>query len=60
MLIKVKKVLIKAYNNIGLIKRYHALLCYIYKILKTELKNKYIIIIMSYAYQLNAIRNYSL
>jgi hypothetical protein len=42
MLIKVKKVLIKAYNNIRLIKRYHILLRRIYKILKAKLKNKHI------------------
>jgi hypothetical protein len=42
MLIKVKEVLIKAYNSVGLIERYHALLCCTYKILKTELKNKHI------------------
>jgi hypothetical protein len=42
MLIKVKKVLVKAYNNVGLIERYHALLRYVYKILKTELKNEHI------------------
>jgi hypothetical protein len=42
MLIKVKEVLVKAYNNIGLIKQYHILLHCVYKILKTELKNKHI------------------
>jgi hypothetical protein len=42
MLIKVKEVLIKAYNSIGLIKRYYTLLYYTYKILKTELKDKHI------------------
>jgi plasmid replication initiation protein len=42
MSIKVKEVPIKAYNNIGLIKRYHTLLCRVYKILKAELKNKHI------------------
>jgi hypothetical protein len=42
MLIKVKKVLVKAYNSIGLVKRYYALLCRAYKILKKELKNKHI------------------
>jgi hypothetical protein len=42
MLIKVKKVLIKAYNSVGLIKRYHALLRRVYKILKAELKDKHI------------------
>jgi hypothetical protein len=42
MLIKVKKVLVKAYNNIRLIERYYTLLRYVYKILKKELKNKHI------------------
>jgi hypothetical protein len=42
MLIKVKEVLVKAYNSVGLVKRYHALLYCAYKILKAELKNKYI------------------
>jgi hypothetical protein len=42
MLIKVKKVPVKAYNSIGLIKRYHALLRQAYKILKKELKDKHI------------------
>jgi hypothetical protein len=42
MLIKIKKVFIKAYNSVRLIERYHALLRYVYKILKKELKNKYI------------------
>jgi hypothetical protein len=42
MLIKVKEVLIKAYNSIGLVEQYHVLLCRVYKILKIELKNKHI------------------
>jgi hypothetical protein len=42
MLIKVKKVLVKAYNSVGLVKRYYALLRYAYKIIKEELKNKHI------------------
>jgi hypothetical protein len=42
MLIKVKKVPVKAYNSIGLIKRYHAPLRRAYKILKAELKDKHI------------------
>jgi hypothetical protein len=42
MSIKVKKVLVKAYNSVGLIKRYYALLRQAYKILKKELKNKHI------------------
>jgi hypothetical protein len=42
MLIKVKKVLVKAYNSVGLVKQYHILLHYTYKILKTELKDKHI------------------
>jgi hypothetical protein len=42
MLIKVKEVFVKAYNSIGLVKRYYALLCCAYKIIKKELKNKHI------------------
>jgi hypothetical protein len=42
MLIKVKKVPVKAYNSIRLIKRYHAPLRHTYKILKKRLKNKHI------------------
>jgi hypothetical protein len=42
MLIKVKEVLVKAYNSVGLIERYHALLRRAYKILKAELKNEHI------------------
>jgi hypothetical protein len=42
MLIKVKEVLVKAYNSVGLVERYHALLRRVYKILKKELKNEHI------------------
>jgi hypothetical protein len=42
MLIKVKKVFVKAYNSMGLIDQYHVLLYYVYKILKEELKDKHI------------------
>jgi hypothetical protein len=42
MLIKVKEVLIKAHNSVGLVKQYHALLRRAYKIIKEELKNKHI------------------
>jgi hypothetical protein len=42
MLIKVKKVLVKAYNSVRLIEQYYALLHRVYKILKKELKNKHI------------------
>jgi hypothetical protein len=42
ILIKIKKVLVKAYNSIGLVEQYHVLLCCVYKILKKELKNKHI------------------
>jgi hypothetical protein len=42
MLIKVKKVLVKAYNSVGLIERYYALLRRTYEIIKKELKNKHI------------------
>jgi hypothetical protein len=42
MLIKVKEVLVKAHNSVGLVKQYHTLLHYVYKILKTELKDEHI------------------
>jgi hypothetical protein len=42
MLIKVKEVFVKAYNSVGLIKRYHVLLRQAYKILKKKLKDKHI------------------
>jgi hypothetical protein len=42
MLIKVKEVPVKAYNSVGLVERYHVLLCCAYKIIKEELKNKHI------------------
>jgi hypothetical protein len=42
ILIKVKKVLVKAYNSVGLIEQYHTLLRCVYKILKAELKDKHI------------------
>jgi hypothetical protein len=42
MLIKVKEVLVKAHNSVGLVERYHALLRRVYEILKAELKNKHI------------------
>jgi hypothetical protein len=42
MLIEVKKVPVKAYNSVGLVEQYHALLRQAYKILKKELKNKHI------------------
>jgi hypothetical protein len=42
MLIKVKKVPVKAYNNIRLVKQYHVLLCRAYKIIKKKLKDKHI------------------
>jgi hypothetical protein len=42
MLIKVKKVFVKAYNNIGLIKQYYTLLRQAYKILKKKLKDEHI------------------
>jgi plasmid replication initiation protein len=42
MSIEVKKVLIKAYNSVGLVERYHTLLRCIYKILKAELKDEHI------------------
>jgi hypothetical protein len=42
MLIKVKKVFVKAYNSVRLVKQYYTLLRCVYKILKKELKNKHI------------------
>jgi hypothetical protein len=42
MLIKVKEVLVKAYNSVGLVEQYYALLRRAYEILKAELKNKHI------------------
>jgi hypothetical protein len=42
MLIKVKEVFVKAYNSVGLVERYHALLRRAYKIIKEELKDKHI------------------
>jgi hypothetical protein len=42
MLIKVKKVLVKAYNSVELVKQYHVLLRCTYEIIKKELKNKHI------------------
>jgi hypothetical protein len=42
MLIKVKKVLVKAYNSVEQIKRYYILLRRVYKILEAELKDKHI------------------
>jgi hypothetical protein len=40
--IKIKEVLVKAYNSISLVKRYYAPLQYIYKIIQNKLKGKYI------------------
>jgi hypothetical protein len=42
MLIEVKEVSVKAYNSVGLIERYHALLRRAYEILKAELKDEHI------------------
>jgi hypothetical protein len=42
MLIKVKEVPVKAYNSVGLVERYYALLRRAYEILKAELKDKHI------------------
>ena len=39
MVIKVKEVLIKAYNNIKKVEQYHAPLCYIYKIISLKLED---------------------
>jgi hypothetical protein len=42
MSIEVKEVLVKAYNSVGLVERYHVLLCCVYKIMKEELKDEHI------------------
>jgi hypothetical protein len=42
ILIKVKEVLVEAYNSVGLVERYHALLRRAYEIIKKELKNEHI------------------
>jgi hypothetical protein len=42
MLIEVKEVPVKAYNSVGLVERYHVLLCRAYEIMKEELKNEHI------------------
>jgi hypothetical protein len=42
MSIKIKEVPVKAHNNVGLVKQYHALLRRAYKILKEELKDEHI------------------
>ena len=39
-MIKIKKILIKTYNNIGKIKRYYASLCYVYEIIRDEIRDK--------------------
>jgi hypothetical protein len=42
MSIEVKEIPVKAYNSVGLVERYHALLRRVYKILKAELKDEHI------------------
>ena len=42
MSINIKKVLVEAHNSIGLVERYHALLCHAYEILREELKGEQI------------------
>jgi hypothetical protein len=42
MSIKVKEVLVKAHNSVGLVERYHALLRRAYEIMKEKLKDKHI------------------
>ena len=42
MAIKIKEVLVEAYNNIGLVKRYHAPLQCAYEIIQDKLKGKHI------------------
>ncbi len=38
MIINVQEILIKAYNNISLVKKYHVLLRRVYKILRNKLR----------------------
>jgi hypothetical protein len=40
--IKVKEVLVKAYNNVGQVKQYHTPLQHTYKIIQNKLKDKHI------------------
>jgi hypothetical protein len=40
--IKVKEVLVKAYNSVGQVKRYYTLLRRVYKIIQNKLKDKQI------------------
>ena len=40
--IKIKEVLVEAYNSIGLVKKYYTPLRYIYKIIQDKLKGEYI------------------
>ena len=42
MAIKIKEVLVEAYNSVGLVKRYYTPLQYMYKIIQNELKGEYI------------------
>ena len=42
IVIKIKEILVEAYNSIGLVKRYYIPLQYIYKIIQDKLKDKYI------------------
>ena len=39
-MIKIKKILIKAYNNVKKVKRYHVLLYYAYEIIRNEVWDK--------------------
>ena len=40
MMIKIKEILIKTYNNVRKIKRYYILLCYVYEIIRDEIWDK--------------------
>jgi hypothetical protein len=42
MVIKVKEVLVKAYNSVGQVKRYYVLLRHAYEIIHDELEDKHI------------------
>ena len=39
MTIEVKEVSVKAYNNVGKVEQYHALLCCVYEIISSELED---------------------
>ena len=40
IIIKIKKILIKAYNNVRKVEKYYVLLYYAYEIIRDEIRNK--------------------